>query len=204
MAEADDAAKAAADKAAQDKADVDAAAAKDRTFSQADVDKIVQDRIARVKTTLPADYEDLQAAAKKLSVIEEANKTDLEKANARADKAEADSVKATERVKESTLRSAIIAEAAKRQVVDPDAAVALIDRASLELDDNGNPTNIAKAMDALLKTKPYLAGAAKGDADQGARSGGADQLGREALESMSDAEITKATAEGRFNHLLKT
>jgi len=204
MAEADDAAKAAADKAAQDKADVDAAAAKDRTFSQADVDKIVQDRIARVKTTLPADYEDLQAAAKKLSVIEEANKTDLEKANARADKAEADSVKATERVKESTLRSAIIAEAAKRQVVDPDAAVALIDRASLELDDNGNPTNIAKAMDALLKTKPYLAGAAKGDADQGARSGGADQLGREALESMSDAEITKATAEGRFNHLLKS
>jgi len=204
MAEADDAAKAAADKAAQDKADADAAAVKDRTFSQADVDKIVQDRVARVKVEPPKDYAELQEAAKKLAVIEEANKTELQKQTDRADKAEAASVKATERVRESTLRSAIIAEAAKRQVVDPDAAVALIDRASLELDDAGNPTNIAKAMDALLKTKPYLAGAAKGDADQGARNGGADQLGREALESMSDAEITKATAEGRFNHLLKS
>jgi len=175
-----------------------------KTFTQAELDKIVQDRVARAKTEKPADYEELQAAAKKLAVIEEANKTELEKQTARADKAEADAKSADDRVRETTLRSAIIAEAAKRQVVDPDAAVALIDRTSLELDDTGNPTNIAKAMDALLKTKPYLAGAAKGDADQGARSGGADQLGREALESMSDAEITKATAEGRFNHLLKT
>jgi len=135
-------------------------------------------------------------------VIEEANKTELEKQTARADKAEADALKATERVKESTLRSAIIAEAAKRQVVDPDAAVALLDRSSLELDDSGNPTNISKAMDSLLKSKPYLVGAAKGDADQGARTGGADQLGREALKTMTPEEITKATREGRFNHLL--
>jgi hypothetical protein len=45
---------------------------------------------------------------------------------------------------------------------------------------------------------------ARGDADQGARGGGADQLGREALKNMSPAEVVEATNKGRFDNLAKT
>lgn len=44
---------------------------------------------------------------------------------------------------------------------------------------------------------------ARGSVDQGARGGGANQLTREALKTMSSAEIVKAQDEGRLDHLLK-
>jgi hypothetical protein len=43
-----------------------------RTFTQEQVDKIVQERLARAKATPPADYEDLKAKAARLDEIEEA------------------------------------------------------------------------------------------------------------------------------------
>lgn len=42
--------------------------------------------------------------------------------------------------------------------IDPEAAYQLIDRATLEFDDNGTPTaeSVTSALDALAKSKPYL------------------------------------------------
>ena len=176
----------------------------DRTFTQADVDRIVQDRLARAKATPPSDYDDLKAKAARLDELEAANKTELEKANARAAKLEREAEQAKTRAQEVTLRSAIVAEAARKQVVDPDAAVALIDRAALEFDSDGSPTNIADAMDSLLKAKPYLAGggARGGSADQGARSGGPAQVTAAELKTMRPDEIVKAQEEGRLATLL--
>lgn len=179
-----------------------------KSFSQAEVDRIVQDRLARAKATPPADYEELQASAAKLAEIEEANKTELEKERDKAAKAEERALKVEAEAKEIRLRSAILAEAAKidRKIVDTDAAIALLDRSTLELDDDGNPTNIAKAMDSLLEAKPFLvadSGGARGNADQGARGGGGKQLTREDLKTMPSAEIVKAQDEGRLDHLLK-
>jgi len=182
----------------------DPAPAADKTFTQAELDRIVQERVARVKAAPPADYDDLKAAATKLAELEAANQTELEKAQARADKAEADAKAASDRARETALRAAVISEAAKRNVVDPDAAVALLDRSALTLDADGAPTNVAEAMDALLTAKPYLAGTrANGSADQGARDGsGANQIPREALKNMSPEEITTALAEGRLSRVL--
>lgn len=54
-----------------------------RTFTQAEVDKIVQDRLNRDRKDR-ADYDDLKAKAAKLAEIEEAAKSDLQKATEKA------------------------------------------------------------------------------------------------------------------------
>lgn len=54
--------------------------------TQAELDKIISDRLKRAK---PADYDELKAKADKFTEIENANKTDLEKEQQRAAEAEA-------------------------------------------------------------------------------------------------------------------
>ena len=54
-----------------------------KTFTQDEVNAIVTDRLTRDRAKY-ADYEDLKAKAEKLDQIEEANKTELQKANERA------------------------------------------------------------------------------------------------------------------------
>lgn len=62
----------------------DAAGAADgKTFTQAELDAIVSDRLKRDRAKY-ADYEDLKAKAAKLDEIEEAAKSDLQKATERA------------------------------------------------------------------------------------------------------------------------
>ena len=55
-------------------------AATPKTFTQEDVDRIVQKRLAKY-----ADYESLKEKAAKLDELEEANKTELQKATERAE-----------------------------------------------------------------------------------------------------------------------
>jgi hypothetical protein len=47
--------------------------------------------------------------------------------------------------------------AAALNIIDPDAAVRLLDLDALEYDDNGKPTNAEKLLEKLIKQKPYLA-----------------------------------------------
>jgi hypothetical protein len=175
-----------------------------RSFSADDVERIVRERLARAKATPPADYEELKAAKQKLDDLEKANQTDLEKAQTRTAELEKQASDATARAKEAILRSAIVAEAARKNVVDPDAAVALLDRSSLEFDDDGNPTNVATAMDALLKAKTYLVGGSRGNADQGAREGQkAGQLTSADLKNMSPEAIVAARRAGRLETVMR-
>lgn len=55
--------------------------------SQEELDRIIQARLARDRAKF-ADYDDLKKAAERLNQIEEANKTEAEKAAARAEAAE--------------------------------------------------------------------------------------------------------------------
>lgn len=193
--------------AMSDSPDQTATTAAERSFSQADVDRIVQDRLARAKATPPADYEDLKAKAARLAELEAESMSELEKERAARAQAEERAAQVEADARETRLRAAILGEAAKadRKVVDPDAVVALLDRSTLELADDGTPTNIAEAMDSLLKARPYLvaSGGTRGDADQGARGhGGVKQLSRSDLKSMSPEAIAKAEKEGRLAQLM--
>lgn len=173
------------------------------TFTKSDVDRLVRERTARERQKF-GDYDDLKAKAAELDKIREGEQSELEKAQARAEAAEQREKEAAQRARETSLRASVIAEAAKRNVVDPDAAYALLDRAALEADDDGNPTNLEDVFDVLLESKPYLVGQKGGSsADQGARGGSAKgQISRDALVSMSPEQIVEAQKEGRLNDLL--
>jgi len=163
------------------------------TFSQADVDRIVRERLARQKAQY-ADYDELKTAAERLAEIEAANKSELEKAQERAAKAEAAATEAAERVKR-TLTEAAISTAAAGKLADPTDAVALIDRGAIEYGEDGAPTNVAALVDALIEAKPHLAAAGVTTAkpiDQGAR-GGDTPVGD--LMGLSDAEFMKALSD---------
>lgn len=92
-----------------------------RTFSQADVDRIVRERLSRAKHEPPADYEEFKAKAAKYDELAEAQKSDLEKANDAATKAkaEADEWRAKYEALESEQeRQRAVAEMAAQYKVD--------------------------------------------------------------------------------------
>lgn len=89
------------------------AAAEARTFTQEEVNAIVEKRVARVKSTPPADYDELKAKAAKFDEAQEAAKSDLERATEAAGKWKA---KYEELKAEDDRRAAIDAAAAEYKV----------------------------------------------------------------------------------------
>lgn len=83
-----------------------AATGADKTFTQADIDRIVADRLSRERGKF-ADYDDLKAKATKFDEFQESQKTDLEKANDRIAALEAEN----QTHKLSQLRATAAAEA---------------------------------------------------------------------------------------------
>ena len=68
-------------------ADPSGKATEPKTFTQEQVDKIVQERLKRAKSEKPADYDELKAKAAKLDEIEDAQKSELERITEQATKA---------------------------------------------------------------------------------------------------------------------
>ncbi len=175
----------------------------DALMTQAEVDRIVKQRLARQREQFQG-YAEFKEKAEAFDALEAEKMSELERANARIADLESQATAALEQAKEQRLRAAIVSEASKNNVVDPDAAVLLINRGSLDFDEQGNATNIAEAMEILLTEKPYLAGQAtrvSGSADQGARGGVGGQLTREQLSELSPEEIVAAQSEGRLDAL---
>ena len=68
-------------------ADPSGKATESKTFTQEQVDKIVQERLKRAKGEKPADYDELKAKAAKLDELEDAQKSELERITEQAAKA---------------------------------------------------------------------------------------------------------------------
>lgn len=175
------------------------------------VETRVRERLAREKAKY-ADYDELRAKAERFDELQQANQSEIEKAIARAEKAEQEKASLEQRWRDASLRAAIVAEAAKpgRQIADPEAAVVFLtgpDADLLAVGDDGSPTNIAEAMDQLLEKRSFLnavsPGGARGNADQGAR-GSTGHITRDQLKNMSSAEIVAAQNAGQLDHLLGT
>lgn len=124
--------------------------------SQADLDRIIAERVARVKAAPPADYKELQAKAQKLAELEAANQSELE----RAQTANAELMQRAEAAEQATrlakIHAAVITEASKAGAVDPDAVIALLSNDAVTIDDAGQVTGAETAVKALLEAKPYL------------------------------------------------
>jgi hypothetical protein len=60
------------------------------------------------------------------------------------------------RYQERTVNYEVRLQAAKMGIVDPDAAVKLLEWSEIEREEDGAPKNIEKLLEKLLKEKPYL------------------------------------------------
>lgn len=60
-----------------------------RTFTQEDVDRIVRERLARVKNQAPEDYDQLKQSAQELADLKEKSAASIQEATKRAEEAEA-------------------------------------------------------------------------------------------------------------------
>jgi hypothetical protein len=133
-----------------------AEAGETKTFTQAELDAIVGDRLKRQKSQF-ADYDDLKAKAAKLEEFEKSQQTEAEKAaQARAD-AEKRATDLEAALRHKTVESALITAAAGKLADPKDAVLYLGDK--LELDETGqvDPTAVAQLVDGLLSEREYLA-----------------------------------------------
>jgi hypothetical protein len=141
-----------------------------KTFTQAELDRVIADRLARQKAQF-ADYDELKAKADKLKEIEDANKTELERAQQRAQELETQATEAAERAKRTAMRAAIVAEASKQGAVDPEDVFALLDKTKVTIGDDDQVTGAAEAVKDLLESKKHLVGPrSPGPGDGGPRT----------------------------------
>jgi type IV secretory pathway VirB10-like protein len=177
----------------------------DNKLSQDQVDRIVQDRLARQKAQFQQQLQEAEDAKKRLQEIEDADKSELQKAQDRAVELERRATEAEQARRETLYEAAVIAEAASKHVADPRDVARLLNRNDVEFGDDGSPTNISDVVDSLLKAKPYLVSGGAGQVDQGARGGGvqADQLTRDDLKNMKPEDVVKARQEGRLETLMR-
>lgn len=103
-------------------------AAEGKTFTQEQVDEIVAKRLARAKSTPPADYEELKAKAAKYDEAQEAAKSELERATEERDKWKA----RYEEMKADAERREAISEAAEKYGVD----VSMLSRMAGDVEEN--------------------------------------------------------------------
>lgn len=145
-----------------------------------------------------------KAAEAEVQKRNEAQLSDIEKANKRAEAAEKAQVDAETALRERTVQGAVIAAAAAANFVNPDLAARLIATADVDLDADSGPRSLAKLIADLGKQYPYMVRSA-GSFDQGARATGAagapifrsSQLADRAFWEANKAAIMLAQREGR-------
>ena len=141
----------------------------DKTLTQADVDRIVSDRLNRQRSQF-ADYDDLKTKAAELDELKRSQQSDVEKANAKASELEKSNADKDREIAALRLHGRVFALATERKFHDPDAALKLLDVAAVKYDASGEPSNVDALLDALATQKPYLVTeASNGSADGGAR-----------------------------------
>ncbi|HSE45110.1 MAG TPA: DUF4355 domain-containing protein [Gemmatimonadales bacterium] len=178
--------------------------AAERTFTQAELDKIVQDRLARAKRELPDDYEDLKAAKAELDEVKKSQLSELEQAQKAREEAEKKAADALARANARLLQAEILREATEQKAIRPEHMHRLIDTESVTVGDDGQVTGVQEAVKAFLETNPEYVGKGRvaDPVDQGARGTTPTQLTREDLANMTPDQINKAREEGRTDQIL--
>ena len=120
-----------------------------RTFTQDELDAIVRDRVRRERK----GWEQKIKEEKEKAAMSEAERLKAEK-----EEAEKNATAAIERANQRLIRSEVIAQAAKLNIVDPDAAYALMNKEDVKVEDDDTVTGVKKSLEALIKAKPYLVG----------------------------------------------
>jgi hypothetical protein len=157
----------------------------DKTYTQEQLDRFLNEERRRNQTKY-GDYDEIKS---KLTTLEGASQSELEKANAKAQEAAASAQKATARADGLLIRSAITAEAARAGAIDPDVVVALLVE-QFSVKDDAVEGDVTKAVAKLLEQRPYLRsanGPARiGSADAGRHTPPGKQATETPAERMDD------------------
>ena len=104
---------------------------------------------AKYRTSLRKYEQEQQAKVNESMTAEERYKAELATLQQRLATAE-------QTAQDRLVRSAVVTAAAKAGFVDPDDAVALVDRGALEISEDGTVVGVDDAIRAIAKGKPYL------------------------------------------------
>jgi hypothetical protein len=181
------------------------------TFTQAQLDAIVGDRLARERAKFEG-FDDLKAKAAKLDEIEAASLSETERLSRELEAERASRTAAEQRATDALRRSSVVSAAQRAGAIDPDAVLALLPEGSVTVKDDGSVTGVDEAVSALLAAKPYLVGKpptpTPGGADGGPRAGGASTTGTFSRSQLRDsvfyaanrAEIQRAVKAGNITN----
>lgn len=128
----------------------------------------VRDPVAKARAEAEAKYRtQLRTVEKRLQEVEaeraaekraaeEAQMSELEKAQSRAAESQRKLADTTRAMQERIIGLTIQVQASKLNIIDSDAAVKLMDWTQLQFDEDGTPTNADAVLAALVAAKPYL------------------------------------------------
>jgi hypothetical protein len=122
-------------------------AGKGKTFTQEEVDALINRRFAREKKA----WEKAAEEEKKKAAMTETEKLKTEK-----EEADKKAIIAMEKASQRLIRAEVISQAAKLDIIDPEAVYSLIDKSDIEVDDNDKVKGVKEALETLIKEKSYL------------------------------------------------
>jgi hypothetical protein len=133
----------------------------EKTFTQAELERQLGERLARERAKY-ADYEELKAAKTKLEELEAGQLSErdklqkqIEKLEKKAAEAEARALEKEQKAQEILIRSAVLSEASKLGFANPEDAYLLLAQKPT-IGEDGQPAGVAEAVKALAESRPYL------------------------------------------------
>ena len=128
-----------------------------RTFTQEDVNRLQAQTRKEVRNQF-ADYGQLKDRAARADELEQAQLTEQEKLEARAAEAERKAASAADQISAAMIASEVKVRASQLGIIDPDAALLLVDRANVRYSEGDGVTGVDAALTQLMEDKPYLKG----------------------------------------------
>lgn len=144
-------------------------------------DDAVAEAVKKATSKANREAQNLRKRLKELEDAEQARKdaelSETERLQNQLAEASANATRATEAAQRAAIRAAVAIEASKLNIIDPDAAIALMDSTGIEHAEDGTVTGVDKALAKLVNDKPYLVatpGNPRLDANNGGRKGSPD------------------------------
>jgi len=121
----------------------------EQTFTQEQLNAILAEDRRKTQSKF-ADYTELKERAEKWNEHEEAQRSELEKAQAEAERLKQERDSATAQARNTLIKAQFVAEAAKAGIMHPEDAYALADKSAVSVNDDGNVIGVAEAVKTLV------------------------------------------------------
>jgi hypothetical protein len=125
------------------------------TFTQADMDRVVKERLERERKKF-ADYGDLKKAAAKLKEIEDAQKSESDKLLEELEGLKEQNARLQQERIQMSIEQAVAAEAQRQKFARPELVYRLLDQDAIQVTEAGKIEGVESAVKALSEAYPEL------------------------------------------------